>query len=164
MAYRLLKMGLGPKGDPNRPRLKASGHPPSSPFTPCPGLAMFEFGRQVLALTAALLLALPPGWCCLVPDCAKPAPVRPACCPAHKTAPSGGTQGKETDPARQPTCECPSDTSLGPAPPAVDSSLLAPALVAVVAAPEPAAAPTDGGRPPQASLLALHLLHHVWLC
>lgn len=127
---------------------------------------MFDQGRQILALTAALLLAFPSGWCCLAPACAKRDPARPAsaCCPAHHRAPSGGTPEKEPAPARLPACECPSVTPLAPTSPTVDASSLAPILVAVVGAPEPAAAPTQDGLPTRASLPSLHLLHHVWLC
>jgi hypothetical protein len=63
-----------------------------------------------LALAAGLLLALPPGWCCILPvltarATASPTTERGACCPCCVEPPKGRA-GDETPPPEPVRCPC----------------------------------------------------------
>jgi hypothetical protein len=128
--------------------------------------------RQALMLGTALLLALPPGWCCkLLPQAGNtlPAPAsRCACCADH-SAPLSHTcptlQQDAPSPERAFVCCCPADNALREGsdttradlsslslPPVTCAGMtLVAALIARSQIPFPASAP-------------LQLLHCVWLC
>jgi hypothetical protein len=125
--------------------------------------------RHLLLLVACMLLAPPPGWCCLVPvrtqhkseTLAKAEP----CCPACAThAPNEKPDEDHSVPPRSWCCCEPNVLASTQRVSAPDLDLT-PALVPVVAtadglasqAPAPVAAPLPPSRP-------LHLLCSVWLC
>jgi hypothetical protein len=121
--------------------------------------------RQLLAFGATLLLALPPGWCCLLPrfgatapspkakrHCCSEGPAPRRDCPAHD---------RGNDPLA-PSCCCQTDPALPPGPEATPADLAATPLPGVAVAPVPL-----GGELAQDfnfSPPPLQLLHCVWLC
>ncbi len=128
---------------------------------------MYGWLRQILVLSAALLLALPPGWCCFTPR--GHAGARPQagqdCChggPAHSAAP----YRQEPPAAPATSCCCPTDatTPADPETPAADP-FSAPFALPVGEVRLPPAAPTlTRGDPPHPPSPPPRLLHCVWLC
>ena len=120
---------------------------------------------QLVAVATSLVLALPPGWCCIpVSQGRTPAVPEPARC-CHRTAPSGLPQPEE--PPARPTAECccQRDATVpeqpvqptGPAALAMPLPTDAPALVARPGRADSAGIP----RPPDPRL---HVLQCVWRC
>ncbi len=127
--------------------------------------------RRALLVAASLLLALPPGWCCVAPSApAGPAqaPARHACCHGGRKAPASRTSIPTPRPAPLggPSCPCFDRAPAKPARPGIDttdSSLPpAPALTPAL----PIANAVGGTAPPsrRAPSPSLQLLHCVWLC
>jgi hypothetical protein len=126
---------------------------------------------RVLALVCGLVLALPPGWCCLL--AAPKAPVRAAaptcdgcccCCrvahpPADPPAPPRGPFAKG--------CCCADRNATKPAGPEMIAPCPAPDLLAVPPAAAPAPAhlgPVLVADRPDLHSPPANLLHCVWLC
>lgn len=125
------------------------------------------FFPRFLMLCCGLLLALPPGWCCIFAiqparkETTKTTPYRRSCC--DQSTPS--KSAPKPAPHKSDRCPCADRQTTAPdsvkAPPA-DLSVVAvlpvlnPALT-VASAAAPAALPTLVSSSP-------HLLHCVWLC
>jgi hypothetical protein len=127
--------------------------------------------RHILALSAALLLALPPGWCCAAPQRAEVGTRSVAehgCCHGGPTHPDHGTAPDREEAPAAPTSPCccvtEATTPASQETPAPDPAS-APLVLPVPAVDLAPAVPgfTRGTRfhvpsPP------LRLLHCVWLC
>ena len=119
-----------------------------------------------LVLSCSLALALPPGWCCLVPARATQDTPVPAghCCSYTKSAPPADPV-PEPAPAKPGGCGCCERDSTPP----LDPERL-------IAAPAPAASPAVEPSPPRAGpgltfavgfhapSPPLQILYCVWLC
>jgi len=129
---------------------------------------MSSLPRRPLALAFTLLLALPPGWCCLVPPPAAPRAQAPPCEPACPSCccDAPGETPHEAPPPRQPCpyCWCADSGSAVPPSQLTFTPDLPPADLLPL---------TDDGcvraeHPAPWSLTTLppptHLLHCVWLC
>jgi hypothetical protein len=130
--------------------------------------------RHILTLSAALLLVLPPGWCCLAPRARASArasarlAAEPGCCHGCPTHPDHGTapERDEAPVAPNTNCCCVTDATAptDPETPAADSAS-APlvVLVADLALPPVVHRFT---RDSQFHVLSPppRLLHCVWLC
>jgi hypothetical protein len=135
------------------------------------GWFMYSWASQLLALTAALLLALPPGWCCFTPPHSGASPSAEAerdCCsggPAHKD--HQPTPSHEDCPAA-PTSACCCDTAAtGPAGPETATPDSVPAALALPADHADLCSAGAGflwDITPHASSPPPRLLHCVWLC
>jgi hypothetical protein len=126
---------------------------------------------RLASLACGLLLALPPGWCCLWmpgPACAAAAPAEaepccPCCChPAQPTEPA--------TPAPAPPQRCPCADREATAPEAVKPPALQAGADLGAPVPVPALAPSAVQECllPASSLTSssapLNVLHCVWLC
>jgi hypothetical protein len=135
---------------------------------------MRPFLLRLASLTCGLLLALPPGWCCLwLPGPARAvaastdAPAEPCCpCCCHPAQP---TELPPPAPAPVPRCPCADRDATTPEavkPPALQAGADPGAPVPAAADLSPSAAP--GGSLPALSLALssapLNVLHCVWLC
>jgi hypothetical protein len=137
---------------------------------------MQRVGR-LLALCGAMILALPPGWCCfalnaLVAASAQAGDAAPPvhqCCRTPATPPTPATPaGKDATPPAGPTtpkkaCCCQQDVS---GPKDADTHPQAP-VAAMACAPQPA--PVIVSSPPTGRLIpgttvSLQLIHCVWTC
>jgi hypothetical protein len=133
---------------------------------------MGNLTRHLLSLVAGVMLALPPGWCCILAPAAAVAAERPsvpgppACCPGCCPEPSPAQD--EQPPSRAPCTVCCGDQNVPLSKRATDyapDATVAALPVTVAVLPGPGGAP---GRiapawplsPPR----ALHLLQCVWLC
>jgi hypothetical protein len=154
-------------------------------LTKCPGARRMQRGtcptvqprgwfvysciRLLLALSAALLLALPPGWCCFPlqrsPEAGPTAPKRECC---HGGAAPGergpAPSDHEAPAAPASSCCCLTDTTLPPTPqtPPADSTsaplVLPDGIAAHPTAADPIPASAVHSPPPP------RLLHCLWLC
>jgi hypothetical protein len=125
-----------------------------------------------LTLACGLLLALPPGWCCMARAWESPQQAEsdtpcppPDCCPCK-----GPAQPKAPTPRPAPLppgqCPCDGRQSVAPdAPKAVGCDLSLPAPLPVIDL-VPCRARGDGpvSLPVFSSDFSLHLRHCVWLC
>jgi hypothetical protein len=132
---------------------------------------MLPASLRTLMLACSLLLALPPGWCCMVragvptPAAEKAAPHHCPCCPCQGTA---KPKAPEPHPLPLPPAQCPCDGRQATAPDATKAS----GDNLTLAAPPPVIdlVPTfsvDGdivALPFFPSHVSLQLLHRVWLC
>jgi hypothetical protein len=132
---------------------------------------MQPFLRHLAPLACGLLLALPPGWCCLLQPCparaAAPAPADPGpqcpCC-SHPIPPP-----EAPAPVPPPRCPCADRDATK------SGTVKPPALLpgdGLAAAPtsapdlQPSTAPGESLAGPNLALpsVSLHILHCVWLC
>jgi hypothetical protein len=127
---------------------------------------MSLFFRRILVLTCGLLLALPPGWCCLLPQVGirQPGKATASCC-HHKDQASTPTTPKAPLPEHGPPCGCVDRDSPVPSGPKTLPVDLA-SVPAVVLQPV-----FDGGAGAVVILTTaavasppLNVLHCVWLC
>ncbi len=121
---------------------------------------------RALVLCNALLVALPPGWCCL-PAAVQPASPRdPAPCCHHKPAPDQPAPPTHPQPVKP--CDAPrclTDATRAPVPETPPADLVPAALLAVPdAAPLPRAARVAEASELHALSPPPQLLHCVWLC
>jgi hypothetical protein len=130
---------------------------------------MFSWARQSLVLCAALLLALPPGWCCFTPlrghDAAPPAQQRGCCHGAGRHAEHEPAPIHHEPPAvPMQSCCCLTDTILPPDPttaPADSAAapvMLPAGMTSLPAETGPIPAIVFHWTPP------LRILHCLWLC
>jgi hypothetical protein len=134
---------------------------------------MRPFQLRLSALACGLLLALPPGWCCLLLPC----PVR-AAAPAQTEATADEAQcpccrhtvpqpqpPSDAAPPRcpQPTCCAAAPDAVKPSAPLADTALPA-ALPAADLSPCPAPTGPAAAVAPSPASTPLHVLHCVWLC
>ncbi len=133
---------------------------------------MASFLVRFLTLVGSLLLALPPGWCCMLWPQAPAQETRTA---ASQTRPCCGQcepEGKPPapspgKPAPLPAGKCPChdrDTTSPDAPKGVGPHLLAPATPLVVGPPPCWAGSGRHVDPPAFVSNPLRLLNCVWLC
>ena len=131
---------------------------------------MYFWLRQILALSAAPLLALPPGWCCFAPQCAR-ASARPevqqGCCHCGPTHPDHGTAPDHEEAPAAPTHSCccvtEATTPASPETPAADPAS-APLVLPVAAGLSTAGQDFFSASPPHVPSPPPQLLHCVWLC
>jgi hypothetical protein len=128
--------------------------------------------RRLLLLTAAGMLALPPGWCCILAPAAGVSaarlavPERPTPC-THCCQEPRADQEEEQPPSRPPCTVCCGDLNVPLSQRAIDFSpdALVAALPPAAALPDPTGA-VDAIAPawPIPPTRALHVLQCVWLC
>jgi hypothetical protein len=121
-----------------------------------------KLALQLLVLTNAMLLALPPNWCCTLRLPGKHADSKPQCCAQQEPAPEDGEQDEQ-----RPTtvdCCCQIDSSLPPHPEIVARDLASSPVVTVsesgdgVSVFDAEAVVAIAEAPP------LQILHCVWIC
>jgi hypothetical protein len=132
---------------------------------------MYGWFRHILVLSATLLLALPPGWCCFMPrqtqastrpegshDCCHGSPVSPH----HPTAPDRD----EAPVAPATSCCCVTDATspADPQTPAADPSSVPLAVPVGDVSLSPASHPFIRDVQPHAPSPPPRILHCVWLC
>jgi hypothetical protein len=135
------------------------------------GVPMGALLHQALMLGTALLLALQPGWCCLLPQAEKTL-VSPsamaACCADHSAPPLRACPALQSDnhpPAQASVCCCATDNPLREGSEKARTDLTTLPLAAETCAGVPlAAAAIVSGFTPFAASAPLQLLHCVWLC
>lgn len=130
---------------------------------------MFSWVRQVLALSAALLVAFAPGWCCFAPQRgSRVIASEPArrCCSGAPAAPHAPAQGQHPhQPSPESACFCKADVALPPGPEAPPAETAwaflgtTPNIIPSLSSPWSAGDCTPFPISPQ-----LQLLYCVWLC
>jgi hypothetical protein len=125
---------------------------------------------RVLALVCTLLLALPPGWCCILQSTAlavrgkERLAARPACCGHCK----GHAPTKSSDPVRLPPGSCPCTDRALTVPSAPRVVACESAVVTPLALPEPVVSGATAGDGGACSLpvfsLPPRVLNCLWLC
>jgi hypothetical protein len=122
--------------------------------------------RRLLAFAAALLLALPPGWCCLLPRlrAAAASPTAKRHCCSEEPTPRRDCPAHDRGNGPLAPCCCHTDPALPPGPEAAPADLQAAPLPGVVVA----HVPLVGEFAQDFSLFItpprLQLLHCVWRC
>jgi hypothetical protein len=131
---------------------------------------MGHFLLRLAALACGLLLALPPGWCCLwLPQPARasaPPPVAPQCPCCHPVTPAELPTEAPAPSGRCPCADREATTPEAVKAPALQAGDCLAAVPAAGADLEASAAPHGLPSPAGYALPSapLHVLHCVWLC